>query len=615
MTSTRHQLHIITGAAGTGKSTFAKQLASDQAAILLDSDTVSEPLVTAGLQAAGMDPADRDSPEYKTIYRDAVYESLFNVTSENLPHTNVVIVGPFTRELKDPSWPLKLEKQFGVAPKIWYLHCDDDLRKKRIQARGNPRDEGKLVDWDQHVATAPPVEPAFFANKVNTRHAVAQAEIRRRIVAQVLNRFEETMPIYSDMMTVAQTINDAAGQDEAKRLGKIMHAAIRCASPAELKTVRRIFQLIGCQPVNYYDLREKVSVQSTAFRPVDLSEIQQNGFRLFCSMLCIECIPADQQPFVQSIIDRRNVFSKPLLDLIEIGEQTGLNPEQVDQFVDLCVELFVRPELALVSRDEYKQLQQINKVAAQVLITNSLAFNHLTPSVASVPQAHQLMEEQGIDTIPVWQGPVGLDVILRQTSCLAPPVVLKFPETDGTFVEAEYQETFVEFEERLQALTPVGRQEFERLFALGKQNLSLSESDPGYTDHYYETMTQSLGQFPTDLRTLWEKGLAYFTFEAGDAPTGSVKPTDENFNNLIDAGNVRLVAQQYEDFFGPAATNIFNSNIGLADVSNVGLATEDSQQQFQQSLGCEVVNMYDYYAAIQTKSQQAVLARLASNSS
>jgi len=84
---------------------------------------------------------------------------------------------------------------------------------------------------------------------------------------------------------------------------------------------------------------------------------------------------------------------------------------------------------------------------------------------------------------------------------------------------------------------------------------------------------------------------------------------------LIDAGIVRLVAQQYEDFFGPAATNIFNSNIGLADVSNVGLATEDSQQQFQQSLGCEVVNMYDYYAAIQTKSQQAVLARLASNSS
>ena len=490
MITTQHQLHIVTGAAGTGKSTFAQQLARDQAAILLDSDTVSEPIVAAGMLAAGLDPADRDSPEYKTAFRDAVYQSLFNVASENLGLVDVVMVGPFSQELKDPSWPIKLEKQFGVAPKIWYLQCDDNLRKQRIQARANPRDAGKLLDWDRHVTEAPPVEPAFFATTIDTRHAVTSAEIRSRIVSQILSKFSQSMPIYADMMGVAKSINNAAGQNEAERLGKIMHAAIRCASPEELQTVRQIFRLIGCEPVNYYDLREKVSVQSTAFRPVELSEIQQDGFRLFCSMLSIDCIAEQHQPFVQSIIDRRNVFPQALLDLIEIGERTGLNHEQVDQFVNLCVEIFVRPEAALVSRDEYERLRTINKVAAQVLITNSLAFNHLTPSVASVPQAHQQMIEQGIQTIPVWQGPVGVDVILRQTSCLAPPVVLKFPEADGTMVEAEYQETFVEFEERLQALTPSGRQEFERLFALGKKNLSLPESDPGYADHYYETMTK-----------------------------------------------------------------------------------------------------------------------------
>ena len=129
MTNTRHQLHIITGAAGTGKSTFGRQLARDKAAILLDSDTVSEPVVRAGLLAAGLDPADRDSPEYKTIFRFAVYQSLFNTAIENLSHVDVVIVGPFTREIKDPAWPCKLEKQFGVVPQIWHLHCDDDLAK------------------------------------------------------------------------------------------------------------------------------------------------------------------------------------------------------------------------------------------------------------------------------------------------------------------------------------------------------------------------------------------------------------------------------------------------------------------------------------------------------
>ena len=394
-----------------------------------------------------------------------------------------------------------------------------------------------------------------------------------------------------------------------------MHAAIRCASPNELQIVREIFQLIGCQPVNYYDLREKVSVQSTAFRPVDESEIQQNGFRLFCSMLSIDCIADEHRDFVQSIIDRRNVFSAQLLDLIKIGKQTGLDHQQVDQFVELCVELFVRPEVALVSQAEYEQLRTINKVAAQVLITNSLAFNHLTPSVASVPNAHRCMVEQGIETIPVWQGPVGVDVILRQTSCLAPPVVLKFPETDGTLIEAEYQETFVEFEERLQALTPSGRQEFERLFAVGKKNLSLSESDPQYADHYYQTMSDALKEFPTDQQTLWQQGLAYFTFELGESTVGADEAARVNFDQLIQRGVVRLVPQQYEDFFGPAATNIFNSNIGLEGVSNVGLATQESQQQFEQFLDCDVVNMYDYYAQIQTKSQQSVLARFASNSS
>ena len=615
MTTTRHQLHIITGAAGTGKSTFGKQLAHDEGAILIDSDTVSEPVVRAGLVAAGLDPADRDSPKYKTIFRDAVYQSLFDIANENLSHIDVVIVGPFTREIKDPSWPNQLEKQFGVAPKIWHLHCDDDLRKKRIQARANPRDAGKLRDWEQHVIDAPHSEPEFLTMKIDTRHAVSPAEIRSRIVSQILSRFEQSMPIYAQMMGVAKSINDAAGHDEAKRLGKIMHAAIRCASPAELKIVRQIFQLIGCEPVNYYDLREKVSVQSTAFRPVEEAEIQQNGFRLFCSMLSIDCIDAEHRAFVESIIDRRKVFPTPLLDLIKIGQETGLNHEQVDQFVDLCVEIFVRPETALVSRDEHERLQTINKVAAQVLITNSLAFNHLTPSVASVPQAHQQMIEQGIKTIPVWQGPVGLDVILRQTSCLAPAVVLKFPESDGTFVEAEYQETFVEFEERLQALTPSGRQEFERLFAIGKQNLSLPESDSGYAEHYYDTMSAALSDFPSDLKTLWRQGLAHFTFEVGETSISSDELANTDFNDLIERGVVRLVAQQYEDFFGPAATNIFNSNIGLEGVSNVGLATEESQDRFQQFLGCEVLNMYDYYSAIQTRSQQTVLARLASNSS
>lgn len=421
------------------------------------------------------------------------------------------------------------------------------------------------------------------------------------------------MPIYEQMLAVAQKINASAGQQEAKRLGRIMHAAIRCATGKELSTINDLFGLLGCEPVNYYDLRERVSVESTAFRPTAPDEIERNGFRVFCSKFSLECIPAQHRGLVESIIARRNLFDAELLALIETGKnQNGFERQQALRFIDKSVELFSRPDEALVSLEEYQQLSQINQVAAQVLVTNSLAFNHLTPSVASVPDAHQELVRRGIQTIPVWQGPVGKDVILRQTSCLAPPITLKFPQADGHFVEAEYQETFVEFEERLQALTPRGRELLENLFDQGKQTLQLSESDPAYADHYYTVMREALADFPSNPQEIWRRKLAYFTFEvssSGTSPAAAELP-QLDFEALIISGVVRLLPQQYEDFFGPAATNIFNSNIGLADVSHVGVARPNSQHAFEAELGRTVVNMDDYYDQIQTDSKIAVCAEL-----
>lgn len=437
--------------------------------------------------------------------------------------------------------------------------------------------------------------------------------IRTEIVRRILEKFKAALPLYKDMMEVATTINEAAGEEEAKRLGKVMHAAIRCASSEELQKISDMFSLMRNEPVNYYDLREKVSVESTAFRPVDVDEIELNGFRVFCSVLSMECIDEAHRPFVESIIARRKIFSDDLSALISIGkEQGGLDANQAERFVDLCVQLFTRPEQALVSLEEYHRLREINKVAAQVLISNSLAFNHLTPSVASVPEAHAEMQRRGIKTIPVWQGPVGKDVILRQTSCLAPPVVLQFPNGDGTFTEAEYQETFVEFEERLQALTREGRIRFEALFAEGKQRLTKKESDPDYAEHYYETMEAALASFPSSAIELWREKLAYFTYEINGIGSSGLQG-EVSFEQAVESGQVALVPQQYEDFFGPAATNIFNSNIGLEGVSNVGIAKPDSQTAFERVLGQAVVDMYDYYDAIESKSKRAVCQQLESS--
>ncbi len=196
------------------------------------------------------------------------------------------------------------------------------------------------------------------------------------------------------------------------------------------------------------------------------------------------------------------------------------------------------------------------------------------------------------------------DVILRQTSCLAPAITLQFPQGDGTFVDAEYQETFVEFEERLQALTPKGRELFESLFDRGKKSLLQKEGDPHYADHYYAVMQEALADFPSEPTELWRQQLAYFTFQFSEKgrKLSQDELAEKNFDQLVDQEYVLLIPQQYEDFFGPAATNIFNSNIGLQEVSNVGIAKPDSQKSYEAALGRQVVNMYDYYKAIQASS-------------
>jgi predicted kinase len=155
-----HELIIVCGNAGTGKSTFAQKLAQERAALLLDLDTVSEQLVVAGLQAMGHDPDDRDSPRYKTIYRAAIHETLFAVAAENLPHASCILVAPFTQERRDPHFLQDCKSRCGCSVSIYYVTCDEETRKARIEQRKNPRDRLKLQDWSPYSElgkdTAPP---------------------------------------------------------------------------------------------------------------------------------------------------------------------------------------------------------------------------------------------------------------------------------------------------------------------------------------------------------------------------------------------------------------------------------------------------------------------------
>ena len=168
---TNRTLYLVTGKPGVGKTTFGLELADRHKAVFLDIDTMTEPVVMAGLSLAKLDPLDRDSPVFKEVYRDAIYQALFAVARQNLMNHSVVITGPFSKELKDPDWTKKLQDQFSSDVTVFYLHCPEALRYRRLKQRANPRDIAKLKDWSSHQGYYQNDKPACIHIDVDTETA------------------------------------------------------------------------------------------------------------------------------------------------------------------------------------------------------------------------------------------------------------------------------------------------------------------------------------------------------------------------------------------------------------------------------------------------------------
>ena len=159
------RLVVVCGNAGTGKTTWAKQLTTHYQAALLDLDTVSEHLVTAAQLELGRDPGDRDSVDYKRVYREAIHDTLFGIARESF--APVVIVAPFTRERARPDFRDWLREKTGRPAEIHYFVCEPDVREARLRARNHPRDRAKLRDYAQYralglVEAPPPYEHTWF---------------------------------------------------------------------------------------------------------------------------------------------------------------------------------------------------------------------------------------------------------------------------------------------------------------------------------------------------------------------------------------------------------------------------------------------------------------------
>ncbi|OOW72607.1 hypothetical protein Xmar_02605 [Xanthomonas axonopodis pv. martyniicola] len=449
---------------------------------------------------------------------------------------------------------------------------------------------------------------------------ISPDQIRSWFAQAMSDMYRTEVPLYGDLMSLvaqvnAQTLqaNPALAQrlqrnDERARLDLERHGAIRVGTAAELATLRRLFAVMGMQPVGYYDLSVAgVPVHSTAFRPIDEAALSANPFRVFTSLLRLELIEdAALREQAQQILLQRQIFTVGALQLIERYEQQGgLDADQARQFVAEALETFRWHGDATVSLPTYRALSQAHKLIADVVSFHGPHINHLTPRTLDIDAAQEQMQRAGIDAKAVIEGPPRrrVPILLRQTSFKALEEPVRFVGDDGQPEHGTHTARFGEIEQRGLALTPKGRALYDALLAQARD-----ADGAGSTGTDYATRLQTaFVAFPDDEALLRQEGLGYFRYALTDA--GRADPAQVAAMPAETAIALGLVSADpiiYEDFLPVSAAGIFQSNLGGAEQR--AYAAHSSRRSFEQALGAQVHDEFALYAQLERESLQGLLA-------
>ncbi|MEY4416353.1 MAG: hypothetical protein RIQ53_3646 [Pseudomonadota bacterium] len=483
---------------------------------------------------------------------------------------------------------------------------------------------------------------------------VAPDVIRSRFAAAMSRLYRAEVPLYGRLVDVVAEVNAATLRADAQALDGVplaqaqldveRHGAIRVGTAQELATLRRIFAVMGLQPVGYYDLSVAgVPVHSTAFRPVGAAALAASPLRLFTSLLRLELIDdAETRALAERALARRRIFTPEALALTARCEQAGgLSESDAEAFVQAVLPTFAWQRQAPVTQDDYRRLAATHRLVADVVCFAGPHINHLTPRTLDIDAAQSAMQAAGLPAKAEIEGPPRrrVPILLRQTSFAAVSEPVSFAAGSG---EGTHTARFGEIEQRGLALTPAGRALYDRLLDEARAR---NAAAPGATaEARAATLAAVFADFPDDLETLRRTGLGWFRYglrpgvtaqaaaavaatvttaeaaaagcrdreDAGTAGTAAT-PVDGGaqagsepawLQALLAAGLAEARPIVYEDFLPVSAAGIFRSN--LAGEAVLQYDVQAAQAAFEQALGAPVGDPFALYAA----EQQDSLARL-----
>jgi adenylylsulfate kinase-like enzyme len=130
---------VVAGPAGAGKSTLGRALARRTGAVLLDLDTVTNPLLDALAPLIAPDGHWNDAVR-RALVRPARYAALL-ATARDQVAPDLVLVAPFTAELRGgEEWATLRDAIAPAEPVVVWLDASPELLEERLADRSLDRD-------------------------------------------------------------------------------------------------------------------------------------------------------------------------------------------------------------------------------------------------------------------------------------------------------------------------------------------------------------------------------------------------------------------------------------------------------------------------------------------